>query len=108
MANLATAESLLMRVAESREKQSAEYFNLLGILYEAQAKWRLARKCYGKAIAADKNFVPAQSNMRRLYELQNFGKSAEPVLLGDEAAYLMMLFPPPAQNQSASGRASHG
>jgi CheY-like chemotaxis protein len=106
MANLDTAESLLTRVAESREKQTAEYFNLLGVLYEAQSKWRLARKCYGKAIASNKDFVPAQSNMRRLYELQTFGKSAEPVLLGDESAYLKLLLPP--HNPQASNRAHPG
>lgn len=85
LVNLPNAESLLMRVAETRQKQTAEYFNLLGVLYEAQAKWRLARKCYGKAIATDKQFAPAQTNMRRLYELQEFGKSKESVMLGDDA-----------------------
>jgi CheY-like chemotaxis protein len=85
LTNLPNAEGMLMRLAESRQKQTAEYFNLLGVLYEAQAKWRLARKCYGKAIATDKHFVPAQINMRRLYELQEFGKSKEPVMLGDES-----------------------
>lgn len=85
VANITSAETVLLRMAESWKKQTAEYFNLLGVLYEAQAKWRLARKCYGKAIAADKHFAPAQTNMRRLYELENFGESEQPISLGDEA-----------------------
>ena len=32
--------SLLMKAADQKDQQSAEYFNLLGVLYEAQKKWR--------------------------------------------------------------------
>ena len=52
--DFASAETLLMRAADRQQTNSAEYFNLLGILYEVQGKWRLARKCYGKAMRADK------------------------------------------------------
>jgi CheY-like chemotaxis protein len=88
-ADFSSAEMLLTKAAEAREQQSAEYFNLLGVLYEAQRKWRLARKCYGKAVAADRKYEPAQLNMRRLYELHTFGRSSQSVMLGgdgDEAA----------------------
>ena len=64
--------------------KDAAYFNLLGVLYEARRERRLARKFYGKAIAADGKYEPAQRNMRRLYELQTFGRSQEPATLGDE------------------------
>ena len=37
-----------------------------------------AKRCYGRAIALDKNFEPAQANMRRIFELFNFGSSNEP------------------------------
>jgi CheY-like chemotaxis protein len=84
MADITSAESLLTEAANRRIKHAAEYFNLLGILYEAQHKWRLARKCYGKAIAADKTYEPAQANMRRIYELHTFGHSKQGVELGDE------------------------
>jgi two-component system, OmpR family, alkaline phosphatase synthesis response regulator PhoP len=83
-ADFSSAESLLSEAANAREQQSAQYFNLLGVLYEAQRKWRLARKCYGKAIAADKKYEPSQLNMRRLYELQSFGRSTQSVMLGGE------------------------
>jgi DNA-binding response OmpR family regulator len=85
LADFANAESLLAKVADRPAKHTAEYFNLLGVLYEAQHKWRLARKCYGKAMRANKGFQPAQANMRRLYELHTFGHSTQGVMLGDEA-----------------------
>jgi len=55
------------------------------VLYEAQRKWRLARKCYLKAIDADEHYAPAKSNLRRLLELRRYGRSSEAVVLGDEA-----------------------
>jgi two-component system response regulator (stage 0 sporulation protein F) len=85
LADYASAEALLMKAADRNDKQSAQYFNLLGVLYEAQHKWRLARKCYGKAIAADKRFEPAQANMLRLHELYTLGRSSQAIRLGDEA-----------------------
>jgi CheY-like chemotaxis protein len=84
LADFENAEALLMKAADRKNTSSAEYFNLLGVLYESQRDWRLARKCYGKAIAADKKYEPAQQNMRRIYELYTFGKSKEAVSLGDE------------------------
>jgi DNA-binding response OmpR family regulator len=84
-ADFTSAESLLTQAADARDQQSAEYFNLLGVLYEAQRKWRLARKCYGKAIAADHDYEPSQLNMRRLYELHSFGHSSQSVMLGGDS-----------------------
>ena len=79
------AESLLMKAADSKGQNSADYFNLLGILYEVQHKWRLAKKCYGRAMCANKRYEPAQANMRRIYELYTFGRSKQAVVLGDES-----------------------
>jgi tetratricopeptide (TPR) repeat protein len=84
-----SAESLLEKASERKNKYTAEYYNLLGVLYEAQRKWRLARRCYGKAIAVDKRFEPAQANMRRLFELHTYGRSHQAVMLGDESEELM-------------------
>ena len=80
-----SAESMLARAADQNARTSADYFNLLGILYETQGKRRLARKCYGKAMRADRQYKPAQQNMRRLYEQDTFGRSALEVALGDES-----------------------
>ncbi len=83
LAEYTDAETLLMKAADLSEKDAA-YFNLLGVLYEVRRQHRLARKFYGKAIAADHHYEPAQKNMRRLFELQTFGRSREPATLGDE------------------------
>ena len=83
LADYATAESMLMKASDLAIKDAA-YFNLLGVLYEAHRDWRLARKFYGKAITTDNCYEPAQKNMRRLYELRTFGRTREPVTLGDE------------------------
>jgi DNA-binding response OmpR family regulator len=77
------AEALLMKAADRNARHSARYFNLLGVLYEAQRKWRLARKCYGKAMNADKQYKPAEINMRRIFELYTYGRSEQPVMLGE-------------------------
>jgi DNA-binding response OmpR family regulator len=84
LADFNNAELLLTKVADQPAKHSAEYFNLLGVLYEARRKWRLARKCYGKAMRVNKRYEPAQANMRRIYELHTFGRSTQAVMLGDE------------------------
>jgi len=89
LADFVNAESLLTNVADRPQQHTAEYFNLLGVLYESQHNWRLARKCYGKAMRADKRYEPAQANMRRLYELHTFGRSKQPVVLGDEPAEIL-------------------
>ncbi|MSS71166.1 MAG: response regulator [Candidatus Latescibacteria bacterium] len=82
-----TAETLLMRAADLAGKDPA-YFNLLGVLHEMEGNERLARKFYGKAIAAKGTYEPAQKNMQRLYELHTYGHSDEEVTLGDEGELL--------------------
>ena len=96
LADYSSAESLLEKAAEKKNHYTAEYFNLLGVLYEAHQRWRLARKCYGKAIAIDKHFEPAQANMRRLYELHTYGRSKQAVVLGDEPQELRLVRMPGA------------
>lgn len=83
--DLFAAETLLMRAADLAGKDPS-YFNLLGVLYEMQGNERLAKKFYGKAIAARRDYEPAQQNMRRLYELKSFGHTDEKVALGDDEA----------------------
>jgi DNA-binding response OmpR family regulator len=98
LADYPNAETLLTQAASCQDKQSAEYFNLLGILYEAQHKWRLARKCYGKALTADEKYEPAKTNMRRLIELQSFGRSSQAIMLGDESDDLWFARLPESRN----------
>jgi hypothetical protein len=75
----------------------AAYLNLRGVLQEARHDWRDARHWYRRAATADKHYEPTQQNLRRIYELYTFGKSAEPFALGDEMHDVWIArFPEPA------------
>jgi DNA-binding response OmpR family regulator len=73
----------LVKALELNSK-SAEAFNLAGVLAEVLEDYDKAKKYYGQAIKLDKNYEPAQQNMRRLFEVDHFGSSKEPVNLGDK------------------------
>jgi DNA-binding response OmpR family regulator len=75
--DLVRAEGLLLRAAPLGEKDPA-FHNLMGLLAELRENFSEARKHYGKAISLDGKFAPAQQNMRRMYELREFGHSNEP------------------------------
>ena len=60
-----------------------EVHNLLGVLSEMHEDYPTAKKCYGRAIAINSSYEPAQQNMRRIFELFNFGSSKEPFNLGE-------------------------
>ena len=79
--SFALARIHLIKALELNTK-SVEAFNLAGVLAEMLDEVDKAKKYYGQAIKLDKNYGPAQQNMRRLFELQNFGSSSEPVNLG--------------------------
>ena len=79
--SFALARIHLVKALELNTK-SAEAFNLAGVLAEMLDDEDKAKKYYGQAIKLDKNYEPAQQNMRRLFELQNFGSSSEPFNLG--------------------------
>jgi DNA-binding NtrC family response regulator len=81
--DFAQAKRHLIRALELNDK-SAKAFNLTGVLFEMQEDYDRAKKYYGQAIKLDKHYEPAQQNMRRIFELFNFGASKEPVALGDD------------------------
>ena len=83
MSRFTDAETLLMKVANLAQNDPF-YFNLLGVLYETQQEWTLAKKFYGRAMSIDKHYDPPQHNMQRIYELETFGRSSKMVFLGDE------------------------
>jgi len=72
----------LVKALELNAK-SVEAFNLAGVLAEVLEDYDKAKKYYGQAIKLDRNYEPAQQNMRRLFEVDHFGSSKEPVNLGD-------------------------
>lgn len=74
---------LIVRSLEDREEHDAVCLNLLGVFHEARQEWRLARHYYGKSVRADGGFKPARQNLRRLYEVDTFGTSDQPVAVGD-------------------------
>ncbi|HEV3065638.1 MAG TPA: response regulator [Chthoniobacterales bacterium] len=79
--SFALARIHLAKALELNTK-SVEAFNLAGVLAEMLDDYDKAKKYYGQAIKIDKNYEPAQQNMRRLFELQHFGSSSEPFNLG--------------------------
>ncbi len=65
LADYPEAESLLKEAQQRRDRDAAEYFNLLGAVYEGQKKHRLAKKCYSKANALVSSYEPAKINLNR-------------------------------------------
>jgi FixJ family two-component response regulator len=83
--NLRLFESARLHLIKAMElnTKSIEAFNLAGVFYEMMEDMYKAKKYYGQAIKLNKNYEPAQQNMRRLFELENFGSSSEPFNLGE-------------------------
>jgi DNA-binding response OmpR family regulator len=79
------AESLLMRAAEQADCDPA-YFNLLGVVYEAEGRRRLAMNCYSRALKVDSAYAAARSNLQRLREIDAAGHSELEIMLGDETS----------------------
>jgi FixJ family two-component response regulator len=80
---LAKAKLHLMKALELNNR-SVEALNLAGVLAELLEDYKKAKRYYGQAIGLDKRYEPAQQNMRRLFEVDQFGSSNELVNLGDE------------------------
>ena len=64
------------------DEKSPDAHNLRGVLYEIAGDYDEARRAYGRAIKLDARHSAAQGNMRRLFELFNFGKSQETLHFG--------------------------
>ena len=64
------------------DDDSPEAHNLQGVLHEIAGDYDAAKKSYGRAIKLNANHPAAQQNMRRIYELFNFGSSQEAIHLG--------------------------
>ena len=82
--DLSEAESTLAEAITGRGRQAAAHLNLLGVLYESQHRWRLARRFYGKAIDADPAHTAAKTNFVRIDQILRTGRSDLRVCLGDE------------------------
>jgi hypothetical protein len=73
----------LLRPHAAALANDAAYLNLLGVVCELRRQWRLSRRFYGLALSGTPRYTPAHRNLRRYYELSTFGRSREPVALGD-------------------------
>ena len=82
LCNFKEAREQIAKALEVRT-DSEEAFNLGGVLFEMLEDYDSAKRCYGKAIRLNRNYEPAQQNMRRIYELFQFGSSKEPFNLGE-------------------------
>jgi hypothetical protein len=67
--------------------QSAECLNLLGVIAVAEDDWRKAKRYWRRATGIEGAYQPALRNLRRYYELNEFGKSGEELCLGDEPEF---------------------
>ena len=87
MINLQNFDLAERMVAEALrfDDHSPDAHNLRGVLYEIGDNYDAAKKSYGRAIKLNPNHPAAQQNMRRLFELFNFGCSEEPRHLGEKA-----------------------
>lgn len=81
--DFSAAKGHILRALELNGK-SPEAFNLAGVLAELMEDYDRAKKCYGQAIKINKRYEPAQQNMRRIFELFQFGSSTEPFHLGEK------------------------
>src|SRR5262249_43218194 len=84
------AEMMIGRIGPNALRD-ADCLNLRGVIEEARRNWKSAQRWYGKAMRADRSNEAAQQNMRRIYELNTFGSSKQPVALGDERPALFQL-----------------
>lgn len=77
--DLSTAERLLVQAHDLHEGDP-NYLNLVGAVHELNHRWEEAHRYYGKAVHRKSSV--GQLNLRRLYELEQFGKSEIPMQLG--------------------------
>ena len=66
------------------EPRDAVFLNLLGVVCQARQQWKQAKRFFGRAMRV-RHFVPAEQNLRRIYELETFGKTELNVSLIDES-----------------------
>ena len=80
------AAAACLAAALQTDGESSEIYNLQGVLAEIRGDYDEARRAYGRAIKFDSKHEAAQQNMRRLFELFNFGRSDEPLHYGGKSS----------------------
>jgi hypothetical protein len=87
---LELAEALVMEYGDLA-RSDAPCLNVLGVIAESRGRWTDAKRFWGKSLRADPGYDPACQNLRRYFELWNWGRSECPRALGDETALDFLL-----------------
>jgi hypothetical protein len=58
--------------------------NVLGVLAVAESDWKRAARLWRAAVRANRAYQPPRQNLRRYFELFQFGRSSVAIALGDE------------------------
>jgi hypothetical protein len=80
------AESLLCEAGEAIWSD-AQSLNLLGLVAEARGEWRQARRLWGRSARTGHKYAPAYQNLRRYFELFQWGRCRDAVAFGDEPQF---------------------
>jgi hypothetical protein len=71
-------------------QRDSRCLNVLGVLAVAAARWKEAKRLWQKAVRIDDCYEPPRRNLRRYYELFQFGHSRVELALGDEPEFRAM------------------
>ena len=85
--DLGQAEALLMRAADQADDDPS-YFNLLGVVYETEGRRHLAKRCYQRALAVDREHLAAMKNLQRINEIEAGRQKPLQVSAADRQALL--------------------
>jgi hypothetical protein len=84
-----TAAAQLLAARDDGDHTDPARLNLLAVLALAASDWTQAARLWRAAVRADARYLPPRRNLRRYYELFEFGRSHVPIALGDEPEFLM-------------------
>jgi hypothetical protein len=79
------AEAFVMEGGDMAWRNAA-CLNVLALVAEARNDWQTAARLWRRSIRADRTYQPPRRNLRRFFELLQFGCSSGCVVFGDEAA----------------------
>ena len=68
-------------------RTSAACLNVLGLIAEGRGQWPAARRYWSRSVRADRHYGPPRQNLRRYFELFQFGRSCCDVAYGDEPQF---------------------
>jgi DNA-binding response OmpR family regulator len=74
---------IYLKQAIALDPGSAEAHNLMGVLHELRNEHDASYREYRAALRADRHYEPANHNMTRYYERFMFGRSREPIDVGE-------------------------